>query len=48
MDETTTDMENFFQLTLIDLFFRALEIFLNLILGVATNVLSGFFGWILP
>lgn len=45
--EEGTVTENVFQLGFIDMFFQVLEMFTNLILGVASIFMSGFFGAIL-
>ncbi len=45
--EDGTFPENFYQLTIVDLFFQALDVFLGLVFALMTNLLSGLFGGIL-
>lgn len=45
--DTTTD-ENFFQITLINLFFSALDVFIHLVAGLASVLLSTIFNAIIP
>ncbi len=45
--EDGTVTENFYQLEIVGLFFQALDVFLDLVFALMTNLLSGLFGGIL-
>ncbi len=47
MPDGTEATENVLQLQLVDFFFQAIEIALDLMLAAMTQVLSGFFGFFL-